>query len=266
MNNQVKSAARVLDVLEFLSGQPEPVRLNELVARLGFPKSSAYGLLSTLVARGYVEKDSADRYAIVEALRQGFGWVGGLDGFLVSVATPIVEALRDRVDETVFVCVRTEQQDARLLIRRVSSQPIRYDASDHAFFPGYATVMGRVLLAFQPPEVIDAYLERIEPQRFTERSPRDKAAIHAALEAIRRDGYGTIVDEFAAGGAGVAAPIRNAEGRVVAVINIATVTPRYEAQRDQMRAAVLEGAERISARLGYRPAPAQSDNARQGDA
>ena len=266
MNNQVKSAARVLDVLEFLSAQTEPVRLNELVVRLGFPKSSAYGLLSTLVARGYVKKDSADRYSIVEALRQGFGWVGGFEGFLVSVATPIVEELRDRVDETVFVCVRSDNQDARLMIKRVSTQPIRYDSADHAFFLGYATVMGRVLLAFQPADVIDAYLDSVEIKAFTAISLPTKAEILAALEKIRRDGYGTIIDEYAAGGAGIAAPIRNADGRVVAVINIATVTPRYEAQRDQMRAAVLEGAERISSRLGYRQTPDQTDNTPQGDA
>lgn len=123
MNNQVKSAARVLDLLELLSSRSEPMRLNELVNALRIPKSSAYGLLATLVARGYVRKDSADRYAIVEPFRQGFGWVGGFEGFLASVATPVVEELRDRLGETVFVCVRTDEQNARLLTKAVSRQP-----------------------------------------------------------------------------------------------------------------------------------------------
>ncbi|MEB3419208.1 IclR family transcriptional regulator [Salipiger marinus] len=260
MNDQVKSAARVLDLLELLSGRTEPMRLNELVATLGTPKSSTYGLLATLVARGYVKKDATDRYAIVETFRQGFGWVGGHVGFLTSVAVPIVEDMRDRLDETVFVCVRTEQQNARLLAKAVSRQPIRYDASDQSSLPGYGTVMGRVLLAFQPPEVIDAYFARTELRPFTDKTPTDETTIRAALERIRRDGYGTIVDEYATGGAGIAAPIRNAEGQVVAVIDVATVTARYEQRRDEMLAAVLEGAARISARLGYRPEPAKDTN------
>ncbi|MCA0919077.1 IclR family transcriptional regulator [Pseudooceanicola nanhaiensis] len=267
MNNQVKSAARVLDVLELLSRQPEPMRLNELVARLGFPKSSAYGLLSTLVARGYVKKDSADRYAIVETFRQGFGWVGGLEGFLTSVAAPVVEEMRDLLDETVFVCVRTPEQNARLVTKAVSRQPIRYDASDQSSLPGYGTVMGRVLLAFQPDEVIDDYFARTELRAFNERTPTDEAAIRAALARIRADGFGTIVDEYATGGAGIAAPIRNADGAVVAVIDVATVTARYEQRRDEMLAAVLEGAARISARLGYRPDPdTNQTQTPQGDA
>lgn len=253
MNKQVKSAARVLDVLELLSRRTVPVRLNELVTTLGIPKSSAYGLLATLVARGYVAKDSGDRYAIVESFRQGFGWVGGLEGFLTSIAAPIVEEIRDQLDETVFVCVRTENQDARLLVKAVSRQPIRYDASDQTLLPGYGTVMGRVLLAHQPDEVIDAYFSKTELHPFNEKSMIDEAAIRAELQKIRTDGYGTIVDEFATGGAGIAAPVRNSEGRVVAVVDVATVTARYEQRRDEMLAAVLEGAFRISARLGYRP-------------
>lgn len=267
MNYQVKSAARVLDVLELLSSRTEPMRLNELVASLGIPKSSAYGLLSTLVARGYVAKDSADRYAIVESFRQGFGWVGGFEGFLTSIALPIVEEMRDRLDETVFVSVRTEQQNARLLVKAVSRQPIRYDASDQSSLPGYGTVMGRVLLAYQPAEVVDAYFAKTELHPFNQCTPTDEATIRAALETIRADGYGTIIDEYAIGGAGIAAPIRNADGRVVAVIDMATVTARYEQRRNEMLTAVLEGAARISARLGYRPAPDDTETlTRQGDA
>lgn len=251
MNGLVKSAARVLDVLELLSSRPEPIRLNELVARLGIPKSSAHALVTTLVARGYLSKDSGDRYAIVESFRQGFGWVGGFEGFLTSVSTPIVERIRDELNETVFVCVRTEQQNARLITKAVSRQPIRYDASDQGALPGYGTVMGRVLLAWQTPDKVDAYFARTELLPFNDKTPTTEAQIRAALAKIRQDGYGAIVDEYFSGGAGIAAPIRNAAGDVVAVLDIATVTARYELRRAEMLAAVLDGAARISARLGY---------------
>ncbi|MDO9526396.1 MAG: IclR family transcriptional regulator [Gemmobacter sp.] len=255
MNGLVKSAARVLDVLELLSSRPEPIRLNELVARLGIPKSSAHALVTTLVARGYLSKDSGDRYAIVESFRLGFGWVGGFEGFLTSVSTPIVERIRDELNETVFVCVRTEQQNARLITKAVSRQPIRYDASDQDALPGYGTVMGRVLLAWQTPDKVDAYFARTELLPFNDKTPTTEAQIRAALAKIRQDGYGTIVDEYFSGGAGIAAPIRNAAGDVVAVLDIATVTARYELRRAEMLAAVLDGAARISARLGYRQEP-----------
>nr|WP_325252554.1 IclR family transcriptional regulator [Amylibacter sp.] len=267
MNTIVKSAARVLDVLELLSSRTEPMRLNEIVSIMGIPKSSAYGLITTLVVRGYVSKDSADRYTLIENFRQGFGWVGGFEGFLTSVSAPIVEKIRDKLDETVFVCVRTEQQNARLIAKAVSRQPIRYDASEQSSLPGYGTVMGRVLLAWQSPEKVDAYFARTELKAFNEKTPTSESEIRAALDKIRADGYGTIVDEYATGGAGIAAPIRNGAGEVVAVLDIATVTARYQLRKDDMLAAVLEGAERISQRLGYRtPEDPQSVHQTQGAA
>lgn len=254
MNALVKSAARVLDLLELLSSRAEPMRLNELVAFMGIPKSSAHGLVSTLVARGYIAKDSADRYTVVESFRQGFGWVGGFEGLLTSVSAPIVEEIRNQLDETVFVCVRTEQQNARLITKAVSRQPIRYDASEQSSLPGYGTVMGRVLLAWQSSDKVDDYFARTELKPFNDKTPTTEAEIRAALQKIRTNGYGTIVDEYANGGAGIAAPIRNAAGEVVAVLDIATVTARFELRHDEMLKAVLDGAERISLRLGYRQA------------
>ena len=64
MNDNVKSAARVLDILELLFRSEEPMALRDLVSILALPKSSAHALLRTLQSRGYVERDAADRYAL----------------------------------------------------------------------------------------------------------------------------------------------------------------------------------------------------------
>src|SRR5262249_28716311 len=77
MNNSVKSAARVLDILELLFRSEEPMALKDLVAILALPKSSAHALMQTLQSRGYVERDAADRYMLNEFLRQSPGWIGG---------------------------------------------------------------------------------------------------------------------------------------------------------------------------------------------
>src|SRR3954470_20537108 len=58
----VKSAARVLDLLEALGSGP-PQSFAELSDRLGIPKSSLFHLLNTLAARGYVEQAPEARRA-----------------------------------------------------------------------------------------------------------------------------------------------------------------------------------------------------------
>ena len=56
MADQVKSAARVLDLLEYFGSVREPKLLKDIVLALGFPKSSTLMLLRTLEIRGYVER------------------------------------------------------------------------------------------------------------------------------------------------------------------------------------------------------------------
>ncbi|WP_259944398.1 IclR family transcriptional regulator [Jannaschia sp. W003] len=241
-----------MEILETLSMRPEPARLGDLARDLVIPKSSMHALLTTLVNRGYVERDSTDRYRIVESFRQGFGWVGGFEAQLRAVAQPIIDATRDATRETVFVCVQRPDLDVQLVCKAVSEQPIRYDAKEQSCLPGYATVMGRVLLAHTDPDAVDAYFARTELQAATDRALTDEAAIREELERIRAQGFGTIEEEFAQGGCGIAAPIRNGEGRVVAVVDIATVAQRYAARKGEMKAAVLETAEAISQRLGHR--------------
>lgn len=50
----VKSAARVLDILELFREAEGDLGLTEVARKLSLPKSSAHGLVNTLVARGYL--------------------------------------------------------------------------------------------------------------------------------------------------------------------------------------------------------------------
>src|SRR5260370_15308401 len=51
----VKSADRVLEILEMLSKHPVGLSITELSAHLNFPRSSTHGLVQTLVKRGYLQ-------------------------------------------------------------------------------------------------------------------------------------------------------------------------------------------------------------------
>ena len=51
----IEAAARVLDVLEIFNQQDE-VRLSEVVEKLGLVKSTAFRLLYTLEAKGFIER------------------------------------------------------------------------------------------------------------------------------------------------------------------------------------------------------------------
>src|SRR6218665_3411554 len=57
----VKSAVRVFELLEMFGAERRPLRVADIVERLGAPQSSVSMLLKSLVARGYMEFDAAKR-------------------------------------------------------------------------------------------------------------------------------------------------------------------------------------------------------------
>jgi len=259
MNNndgsEVKSAVRILELLEFLARLQKPVTLKTIVAELGYPKSSTFNLLATLVSRAYVVRDETEAYRIHDAFRNGPGWLNGNDAQLVAMAQPMMDALRDEQGETVFLGSRRRDGRVRILAKSVSHQQLRFDSDLEVSDPAYCTAMGRVLLAYWRPDKTTAYLARERIISVTEQTVIDRGQIRRIIERTRENGYSTNDEEFVSGGSGVAAPVRDSSGEVIAALNIATVTSRYEANRDRMITACIRYADELSTRLGYKRSP-----------
>ncbi len=253
LNNEVRTAVRTLELLEYLARGSDPVALKNVAADLRLPKSSTLALLRTLVARGYAERDANDRYVLAPAFRDGPGWISGPEARLVTLARPVVEEIRDRLRETIFLGAASASGDLKILIKCVSPETIRYDSDGRGLSPAYATAMGRTLLAFGDPERAEAYLARTPLLPLTPRTVTDPVRLRAILRRARADGFCVVADEMAMGGTGTAAPVFAADGSCVAALNAAAVSARFPTARERIVAAVKRGAALISQRLGHRP-------------
>jgi IclR family pca regulon transcriptional regulator len=252
MNSEVKSAARVLELVELLAASTRPLALKEIVAELDFPKSSAHALAQTLVSRGYVVQDSNERYALAESCRNGFSG-RAREARLIAIARPIMEALRDSSGETVMLSVRAPRGEVKRLAKCVSQQAVRFDIDLAAPNATYCTATGRVLLAHAGPEAIDAYLERAALVARTPFTVTDPARLREILAAVHRDGVAVSNQEFIFGSTGIAAPVRNRDDEVIAALNLGTITVRFELKKTAIVVAVKQSANRLSRRLGWSP-------------
>jgi IclR family pca regulon transcriptional regulator len=250
-DTEVKSAGRVLGILEFLTRSGAPTTLAEIAIALDLPKSSAHALLRTLLLRGYVERDEAERYVLVPAFRDG-SWIGGRDGQLAAMARPVMEQLRRDLRETVILGARGAGGDVRILSKLVSPEEIRYDTETHGLRPAYCTAMGRVLLAWWDEPAREAYFARLRPRAVTPHTVTDIAQLRALVAQARVEGVAVVEEEFAIGGSGAAAPVFDGSGRAVAALNVAATTRRFPTARQRIIDALAQGVRRISYRLGYR--------------
>lgn len=251
---EVKSAVRTLELLELLARTRETLTLRAVVAELGYPKSSAFNLLATLVSRGYVIREEPESYRLHEAFRNGPGWHSGNDAQLIAVAQPLMDALRDAEGETVFLGTRHPDGRVKILAKSVSRQAVRFDSDLCGTDPAYCTAMGRVLLAFWSPQRVDDYLAHERLIRLTDRTVVDRLQIRRIIEAARNDGHAISDQEAVSGGCGIAAPVRSGSGEVVAALDIATLSTRFEASSARLVEAVKRGALDLSLRLGFKAA------------
>ncbi|NRG17231.1 helix-turn-helix domain-containing protein [Rhizobiales bacterium] len=247
MNPQVKSAVRVLDLLEILSTAERGLTLVEISTLLEAPKSSALMLLRTLVDRAYAERDEFDRYRINPALKfNEIGWIGGAMALLVRQALPVMRKLTDNLRETSILATLTSDGHVRLLTKIVSQRDIRYDADLTRLHPAHRTASGRVQLAYMPPERIESHIAAWSGGDIPERLRVDGERLRRDLEVVREAGVALNIDQWVAGATGVAAPVFNREGRVVAAVTVAAVTARFIGDQDEIVEATKDAASALS--------------------
>src|ERR671911_1089572 len=212
-STSVQSVDRAVSVMELLARRGS-VGVTEVANEIGIHKSTAYRLLTTLRARGLVEQDAA-----TEKYRLGFGLVmlassvtADLD--VARCSPPVCDWLAERTRETVTVAV-LEGDDAVILYQSNSrSSALSVDWSG-MHTPLHATAAGKIFLHYMPEDQRRRILKR-SLQRYTENTIVDPKALR---EDIRRDhgrDYWHTIEELEAGLNAISAPVRCAEGVVVA--------------------------------------------------
>jgi len=244
MNLEVKSASRVLDMLELLASERQGISLTDVTERLSLPKSSALALLRTLVGRGYLIRDSEDLYELAESFRAtGFAPFGRL----LVVAPPIMRTLADEVGETVLLGALADNGTVRLLAKEVAYQDIRYDIDLSCRPAAYCTSIGRILLAKSPDAYVHDVLASVPKKGPTAHTITAKAFLWDQIVQARKTGIAIVEEEAELGGTGVAAVIPGDKSVSRSALNIACVTSRFHEKKDKVMRLLRGAVNKIAA-------------------
>jgi DNA-binding IclR family transcriptional regulator len=117
--------------------------------------------------------------------------------------------------------------------------------------PLHATSSGKVLLAHAPEAVRKDALSRAL-QRFTPATITDPEVLRQDLDHIVEQGWGATVEEYEVGLSAVAAPVRAADGDVIAALSVSGPSFRMDAESfPRLGRRVMESADELSRRLGF---------------
>ena len=222
---RLESLERGLRVLElFGSGSEHALAMIEVADRLGYTRAAAMRILATLEDMGYVRLDGRIYTLTPKVLSLGYAYLVSL-GFR-AIAKPILDDLMRQTQETCSIGV-LDDKDVVYVARSEARRLIRIDLAVGSRLPAHVNSMGRVMLAALPDRALDAFLRSVKLEKITARSIVDKAELKSRIVAIREAGYCYIDGEVEDRIAGLAAPIRDRDGRVIAALNMSLGFGRY---------------------------------------
>jgi DNA-binding IclR family transcriptional regulator len=249
-----RSSVRVLDkaveILDALSTRKE-LSVAEIADAMSEPRSTIYRLIASLQGHGFV--DSANRRATYR-LGPRLLELGGIVQSRFDVreaAAPIMEALHDEIEETIFLCIR--RRDEAVCIERldglgVQSLALRLGGA----MPLHTGGAPKAILAFEAEAERDRYISEIYQPTLKRSQHKDIGALREELEDARKVGYVISDEDVTIGIAAIGAPVFDHQGRVCAGLSVSGARALILGEGPQPLAdKVIAGAAEASAAMGY---------------
>lgn len=251
MSYTITAVDRALALLEVLAEKPG-LGVTEIANLTGNTKSLIFRLIYTLERRGYVIKDPVTRTYTL-GYRPLYLAANAHDQLAVlRAAEPFLDALAEACDGNVNLLVRDGTNSVCIAVREAKS-PTQLYAKVGRRGPLHVGGGPKILLAYAPPEILDAVLGQTL-ERFTPATITDPKALKRLLDTIRAAGVNESHGDLDPDAFSFAAAIKEASGEVVATVSVAGAHAGLSEDKAQTyRRLVRDSAQRISAALGYRP-------------
>lgn len=217
----IKIVEKTLLVLSLFTRDAPEWGVTEMAARSGLPKSTVFRVLRVLLHHDYLAQDPlTKRFRLsLGALELGRRAYEGLE--LRNVATAVLDRIAAHTGETVLLEVLNQEHDRVVCIERAQRRSgLHLILEVGSTAPLHTGASSKVLLAFMPEEQIERVIGRgLTP--LTKHTITDPDVLRRDLAEIRRLGYALSFEETDEGAAGLAVPIRDRAGQVVAGLTIA---------------------------------------------
>nr|BBH95956.1 transcriptional regulator [Thermogemmatispora argillosa] len=267
----LRSAQRVLAILNLIASTPGGLTARAVSSLLHLNISTCYHCLNTLAAAGYVERLPNGHYVLgpqIPYLNDAYlrtlsqDWPGAEPEerwsaiaapahgpSILQRLRPILHSLSERCQEPAYLASwRYGEVELQAIVEpahaeRIPGIYVGYRGQAHAH------ALGKVLLAYSPPTFVEDYLARHTLVRLTQQTIVERSLLCEELHSVARQGYSVDREELHAGTACLAAPVRDAQGRVTAAIALSFRCDLLSRRGEWLTAQVLRAAHQASAEL-----------------
>lgn len=215
IDGKLTSAEKVVFILKLLSEHPYELSMTQIAQALAISKSSTLKILAVLTDGHLLFRNpSTKKYSLGPAVFRLGVIYSDLTG-LVDSSRPLLEAVTRATGRTSYVAM-WDGDGAFMAVKNEMPDGMRFEGQVGRRFPINGGAIGKVIAAYQPAEVITALLGRHPLEKLGPNSITDPDELLAEFSRIREQGHALSDREYRDGGFGIAAPIFDRRGDIVA--------------------------------------------------
>jgi IclR family transcriptional regulator, acetate operon repressor len=238
----VKSAQRVLDLLEFFADERRPASVGVIAHSLGWPQSSTSVLLKGLAETGYFDHDSrTGQYVPNVRIALATAW---LQEHVYSEQNllRLMETVLERTGHTVMIGSRRGVHVRYLHVLQATREG-RFVAKTGSLRPLFRSAAGKVLLTTLPEREAAMLLRKANGLEPDPAHRMEFAAFRADLQKVRRAGFAMSMGTSMPGAAALAVLIPVADGREPMSLSVGGPMHEVRAERDDLVAVLRQAIE-----------------------
>jgi len=238
-NSSIKSADRVLDVLELLVRRGNSASHSEITNALDIPKSSLTGLLKNLTQRTYLEKNPVENTyhlgpAFYDLIKQG-----KVSKNILEIAQTQLRVLTKKTKEaSAFYLFKGDHIERVLGLE--ANYPLSYRMPPNVKFPLYSAAAGKAILHALPEEEQQTYLKNTAIKAITSKTIIDKKKLKEKLSLDTKDEITISMGENSVGVIALATPIKNSQGKILGALSIVIPEVRFNKDLDNLSRMLLK--------------------------
>ncbi|MFW6135327.1 MAG: IclR family transcriptional regulator [Chloroflexota bacterium] len=253
ISTSVKTVDRLVEIIDSFSSSEPAWTLTGLSRRLDVPKSTLHRFLVSLEAHGILRQDEESKRWCLGYRLLVWGKLAEESTPLHQIARPVMQDLVSDTGETALLTVYASRE-VICVEKAETSHPVRLALDAGSRRPPHAGASSKILMAHLPEGEVEAIIREQGLPRLCVNTITDAEELKKELARIREQGYARSYQETDQGAWGIATPIRDWQGEVVAAIGIAGPTSRFGEEVAQAYVSrCKQAADRISSSLFARP-------------
>jgi DNA-binding IclR family transcriptional regulator len=213
---QAPAVHKAFQLLRTLTESHRHLGLTELAQQLGYSKSTTHGLVHALLREGALIQEHNGRKLFLGPTVMDLAFSTWNPLKMTEHAQPAINAIRDRIRETVFLGVLLRKR-VLIMATAEADEPLKISASPGTTIPLFAGAAAKIFMAGKSDEEIRALIKDKGLPRYTSRSIISEKEYLAEIERVRNQGYAIDDEEYLTGIRAVAVPLNNRMGPPIAV-------------------------------------------------